>query len=245
MIRAVIIEDEKPIGKDLAQKLQTLEIEVLAIIDSVESGKKYFQNTPKVDLIFADIQLGDGLSFEIFETHTIDSFIIFNTAFDAYSLQAFEHNSIDYLLKPFTTKDLEKAVQKFKKFNTQNTPAYSEAIQSFLAQQKYKNHLLIHQGNFYHSVSVDSISLAYSEFKITYILTDKKWIWDGSLSQLETELNPKHFFRINRNALIHRDFIEEIKSYRNSRLQVRMKHYSEALIVSRERVSEFKNWLGN
>ncbi len=244
MIKALIIEDEQPIAKDLTQKLKDLNVHVLATIDSVENGKQFFENSPTIDLIFADIQLGDGLSFEIFREYKIDTFIVFTTAFDEYTLQAFEHNSIDYLLKPITIENLKKALTKFERFQPLQNDRLAEVMQTFIDNSKYKSHLLVKQGNFYHSIPVEQISLVFSEFKTTYLQTHKKWIWDGSLKSIECELNPKQFFTINRKDIINRNFIEEIKSYSNSRLQIRMKYYPNPIVVSRERVSEFKEWLG-
>ncbi len=244
MIKSVIIEDEKPIAKDLAQKLKALNVEILATIDSVESGKQFFTTLPEVDLVFADIQLGDGLSFEIFREFKLESFIVFTTAFDEYTLQAFEHNSIDYLLKPITTESLKKALIKYKRFQPAQNKQLEKVIQTFIDSSKYKSHLLVKQGNFYHSIPVEQVSLVFSEFKNTYLQTHKKWLWDGSLKSIENELNPAQFFTINRKNIINRDFIEEIKSYSNSRLQLKMMHHPNVLVVSRERVSDFKEWLG-
>ncbi len=244
-MKILIIEDEKPLARTLKNQLSTFGYEYIQIVHSVHSAYQYLTENTDVSLIFSDIQLGDGLSFEVFEKIDFQPFIIFTTAFEEYSIRAFQHHSIDYLLKPIRKEDLQKSLDKFAQLQPQKEINFSEIIDLFQPSHSYKSNFLVQLGNQYHSVKSSEISFFYSEFKITYLISKKKYVVNETLSELEKLLDPYIFFRVNRQYIINRNFIESIQTYRNSRLQITLRNREEPLIISRERVSDFKNWLGS
>ncbi|CAM1349099.1 LytR/AlgR family response regulator transcription factor [Tenacibaculum crassostreae] len=250
-MNVIIIEDEKPAARRLSRMLAELDIEVQQMLHSVEESINWFQNNPHPDLIFLDIQLSDGLSFEIFEEVTVKSAIIFTTAYDEYALKAFKLNSIDYLLKPIDEDELKVAVDKFK----ENQPKQSnlqvniEDIRKLLINpidRKYKKRLTIKVGQHLKIIPIDEIECFYSENKATYIHThsNRNYLLDNSLENWQEELDPEQFFRVNRTFIVHVNAINDIVSYTNSRLQLKLNSFNEQeIIVSRERVKDFKNWI--
>ena len=248
----IIIEDEKPAARLLQRKLEKLNYVVKALLHSVEESISWFENNAHPDLIFLDIQLSDGLSFEIFDKIDIKSPIIFTTAYDEYALRAFKLNSIDYLLKPIEEEELETAINKFQNQFQKNAVSSLdfEAIRRMLVnpvQKEYKNRFSVKIGNQIKVVLIDEIECFYSENKGTYMHTidNRDYLLDISLEQLETELNPDLFYRISRKFIIPLQSIKEIQVYTNSRLKVILPTYKEdEVIVSREKVSDFKSWIG-
>ncbi|MFV5688175.1 LytR/AlgR family response regulator transcription factor [Flavobacterium sp. ZT3R25] len=248
----IIIEDEKPSARLLQRKLEKLHIQVGVMLHSVEESIDWFSKNKHPDLIFLDIQLSDGLSFEIFEKVAIKSAIIFTTAYDEYALRAFKLNSIDYLLKPIDEDDLEVAVSKFKtRLPKQETVQLDfEQIKRMLINPFEKNHkkrFTVKIGQHLKVITTDEIECFFSENKGTYIHTfdNRNYLIENTLEFLEQELNPLDFFRINRKFIISLKAIKEIVLYSNSRLKVILPSYKEdEVIVSREKVSEFKTWIG-
>lgn len=250
-MNVIIIEDEKPAARRLNRMLSELDIKVQTMLHSVEESINWFQKNKHPDLIFLDIQLSDGLSFEIFEEIEVKSAIIFTTAYDEYALKAFKLNSIDYLLKPLDEDELKVAVDKFKN----NYPKKSDIqvniddIRKLLinpVDRKFKKRFTIKVGQHIKIIHVDEIECFYSENKSTYIHTNtnRNYLIDNSLEHWQEQLNPEHFFRVNRTFIVHINAIKDIISYTNSRLQIMLHSYSETeIIVSRERVKEFKNWI--
>jgi DNA-binding LytR/AlgR family response regulator len=221
------------------------------MLHSVEESIEWFQNNAHPDLIFLDIQLSDGLSFEIFEAIDIKSAIIFTTAYDEYALRAFKLNSIDYLLKPIDEEDLEIAVQKFKaRTASQNVALDFESIKRMLVnnlEKEYKKRFSVKIGTQLKVISVDEIECIYSENKGTYIhtLENRNYLIDSSLEVIEKELHPNHFFRINRKFIIPMQAVKEIQMHSNSRLKIILPSYKDdEVIVAREKVAEFKTWIG-
>ncbi|MEO7975839.1 LytTR family DNA-binding domain-containing protein [Flavobacterium sp.] len=252
----LIIEDEKPAARLLQRKLEKLEIVVETMLHSVEESIHWFQNNEHPDLIFLDIQLSDGLSFEIFEKTDIKSAIIFTTAYDEYALKAFKLNSIDYLLKPIDEDDLEVAVTKFKArlpktpFENQNLQLDFEQIRKMLSnpfEKNYKKRFTVKIGQHLKVITSDEIECFFSENKGTYIHTfdNRNYLIDSTLEILEQELDMKDFFRVSRKFIVPLQAIKEIQVYTNSRLKVILPTYKEdEVIVSREKVQDFKGWLG-
>lgn len=247
----IIIEDEKPAARLLQRKVEKLGLEVTHMLHSVEESIEWFQNNSHPDLIFLDIQLSDGLSFEIFEAIDIKSAIIFTTAYDEYALRAFKLNSIDYLLKPIDEEDLEIAVQKFKaRTASQNVALDFESIKRMLVntvEKEYKKRFSVKIGTQLKVISVDEIECIYSENKGTYIhtLENRNYLIDSSLEVIEKELHPDHFFRINRKFIIPMQAVKEIQMHSNSRLKIILPSYKDdEVIVAREKVAEFKTWIG-
>ena len=246
----IIIEDEKPAARLLQRKVEQLGLTVIKMLHSVEEAIQWFTTNPHPDLLFLDIQLSDGLSFEIFEKIEIKSAIIFTTAYDEYALRAFKLNSIDYLLKPIDPDELKTALDKFKLQRTNSEPLSLnfEQIKSMFAptQKIYKSRFTIKIGNQLKIITIDEIECFFSENKASYIHTkeNKNYLIDFSLDKVEEQMNPKKFFRINRSQIIQIDSIKEITIYSNSRLKIVLNTYNEQdMIVSREKVTDFKNWL--
>ncbi|TXE09993.1 response regulator transcription factor [Seonamhaeicola algicola] len=250
-MNVIIIEDEKPSARRLQRMLNELGIEAETMLHSVEESIQWFQENTHPDLIFLDIQLSDGLSFEIFETIKIKSAIIFTTAYDEYALQAFKLNSIDYLLKPIDTDELENAVTKYQ----ENAPKKQAVTLDFTdiknllvnpLDREYKKRFSVKVGQHLKLINVDEIECIYSENKGTYLFTTdgRNYLLDKTLDQLEDDLEPQTFYRINRKFYVNINAIKDMVSYTNSRLQIKLKAYNEQeVIVARERVKDFKAWL--
>lgn len=250
-MNVIIIEDEKPSARRLKRMLGNINIEAQVMLHSVEESIDWFQKNTHPDLIFLDIQLSDGLSFEIFESIDIQSAVIFTTAYDEYALQAFKLNSIDYLLKPIDDDDLAKAVSNFKERlpKQQAVTLDFNDIKNLLVnpiEREYKKRFSVKVGQHLKLINVDEIECVYSENKGTYVFTSegRNYLLDTTLEQLENELEPHKFFRINRKFFVNIDAIKDMVSYTNSRLQIKLNTYKEQdVIVARERVKEFKDWL--
>lgn len=248
----IIIEDEKPAARLLQRKVEKLGLQVNQMLHSVEESIHWFNTNPHPDLIFLDIQLSDGLSFEIFETLDIKSAVIFTTAYDEYALRAFKLNSIDYLLKPIDADDLETAINKFKARN-ESVPNFSldfEMIKKMLVNpidRNYKKRFTIKMGQQLKMINIEEVECFYSENKGTYLHTidNRDYLLDNTLEQLETELDPNDFYRVSRKFIIPMKGIKEIQIHSNSRLKVILSTYkADEVIVARERVNDFKVWLG-
>jgi len=250
-MNVLIIEDEKPSARRLQRMLTKLDVSANTMLHSVEESVTWFLNNEHPDLIFLDIQLSDGLSFEIFDAVEVKSAIIFTTAFDEYALKAFKLNSVDYLLKPIDEEELEAAVHKYKesKPKAKNVQLNFEDIKKLLVnpmERSYKKRFTTKIGQHIKMISVDEIECFYSENKGTYAHTieGRDYLLDTTLEQLEEELEPQTFFRISRKFYVNIHAIKDIISYTNSRLQLKLNSYKEQeVIVARERVKDFKLWI--
>lgn len=250
-MNVLIIEDEQPAAKRLANLVRECrpQANLLAAIDSVENAVSWLASNLAPDLIFMDIQLADGLSFDIFNQTNIQSPVIFTTAYDQYALKAFKVNSVDYLLKPIDPVELESAFTKFdqvfgKKVNY-DLQAIQQLIQS-MSKPQYKERFLVRVGQQMIYILVIEVCYFYSEDGLAYAKTGdgKKHLVDYTLEQLEESLNPADFFRINRKIITHINSIVKIAPYFNSRLKLEIKPKTDfEVIVSRERVNDFKKWL--
>jgi len=253
----IIIEDEKPAARLLQRKLEKINVEVGVMLHSVEEALDWFSKNEHPDLIFLDIQLSDGLSFEIFEKIDIKSAVIFTTAYDEYALRAFKLNSVDYLLKPIDEDDLEVAVLKFKnrlklpKSGEKESMQFDfEEIKKMLSnpfEKTFKKRFTVKIGQHLKVISTEEIECFFSENKGTYIHTfdNRNYLIENTLELLEQELDTNDFYRISRKFIISLKAIKEIVVYSNSRLKIILPSYKEdEVIVSREKVSDFKNWIG-
>jgi DNA-binding LytR/AlgR family response regulator len=253
MIKNVLIIEDEP---QAAQRLQTLiedsipGVNVLGKLDSVERSIKWIREHAMPDLIFIDIQLADGISFQIFEQCEVRSPVIFTTAYDEYALKAFKVNSIDYILKPVDKDDLNAALKKYHslaKFTDQSKEmleSIGEAVK--MLTRKYKTRFVLKVGEHLKSIEVNEVLFFFSLEKVTFAkLSDgRKHIIDFTLDQLEGVLDPQKFFRINRKYIVAAAAIQDMVSYTNSRLRLVLKTSDDNdIIVSRERVQEFKDWL--
>lgn len=250
-MNVIIIEDEKPSARRLKRMLEKLGVTINTMLHSVEESITYFSANSHPDLIFLDIQLSDGLSFEIFDKINIKSSIIFTTAYDEYALKAFKLNSIDYLLKPLDEEELKMAIHKYKELRptSQKIKLNFEEIKKLLVnplEREYKKRFTTKIGQHIKMINVDEIECFYSENKGTYAhtLNGRNYLLDTTLEKLEQELSPKIFFRINRKFFVNIHAIKDIISYTNSRLEIKLNNYQEdQVIVARERVKDFKYWL--
>jgi DNA-binding LytR/AlgR family response regulator len=249
-MNVLVIENEKPAADRLIRLLMKIDrtISVLGIIESVEDAINKIQEKPQADLILMDIQLDDGLCFEIFETINIDIPVIFTTAYDEYTLRAFKVNSIDYLLKPIDEGLLKAAIAKFKKLYTDNDPLKRDFRQlMFEFRNQYKSRFLIKIGEKYRSVTTGEISHFHINERSVFLndYNGKDYGIDYSLEQLQTMLDPRKFFRINRECIVNIEAISLMYSYSSSRLQLTLKdkEKNDLFVVSRDKVTEFKRWI--
>jgi DNA-binding LytR/AlgR family response regulator len=250
-MKIIIIEDEKPSARRLKRMISELGFEVHAMLHSVSESITWFEQNKHPDLILLDIQLSDGLSFEIFEKVAVNSAIIFTTAYDEYALKAFKLNSIDYLLKPIDEDELKVAIDKFKmnQPQTQNLQVDLNQIRKLLVnpfEKKFKERFSVKIGQHIKVVPTNTIECIYSENKGTYIFTNegREYLIEGTLEGIESSLDSNQFFRVNRKYFVNINAIKDIVSFTNSRLELKLNSYnSNEIIVSRERVKPFKNWI--
>jgi DNA-binding LytR/AlgR family response regulator len=245
MIRTLIIEDEKPAARKLERMLSLFpEIELVAKIESVEVGVEWFTNNDHPQLIFSDIVLGDGLSFDIFEKIPTKAFIIYTTAFDQYTLKAFKLNSIDYLLKPILDEDLSGAIEKFKSFLPDDNSGNVQEIKQLIKKDKTTlSRILVKIGYNLKIVQTHEVSCFFSENKIVYLQTsERSYPSDFTLDELEEVLDEKKFFRVNRQFIITSDYIKNIHTSPNYKVELNFQP-AEEITVSRDRVKDFKEWL--
>jgi len=246
----LVVENEIPAADKLIGMLNKADksINILGVCESVEETINRLQEKPQPDLIFMDIQLDDGLCFEIFETIKVDIPVIFTTAYDEYTLKAFKVNSVDYLMKPVEEESLIAAIEKYKKLYANNDPFkrdFKQLLYEFRSQ--YKSRFLVRTGEKYRSILVSEVShFCIRERNI--FLTDNQgrdFGIDYSLEQLEKLLDPRKFFRISRECIVNINAIASMYNYSSSRLKLTLKNEDDKdeYIVSRDRVAEFKKWI--
>ena len=254
-MKVIIVEDEPLALQRIKQVIRDnrSDWEVVGSAQSIKELISIFESELVFDLMICDIHLADGLSFKAFSGREIDFPIIFITAFDQYALQSFDHNCIDYVLKPIQEERLVKAFDKLESLALNNTPTNFNAdfVENFLntySQKNYKKRFLTKTGNKIRFIPVEDVAYFYVEGGVTFLVetgSAKKYIVDFSLSDLESHLlDPMRFYRINRSMIIHLDSLVEMKPYFNGRLMLYMSAGSENdIVVARERVNEFKNWI--
>lgn len=251
-MNVIIIEDEKPAADKLQKALQKInpEIDIKAILKDVRSSVKWLLENTAPDLIFMDIELTDGSSLVIFDAVPVMCPVIFTTAYDDYWQAAFEHNSIDYLLKPIRAEKLELALSKYDKLKQffsghfQQLTAYTRDGQASV----YKTRFLVKRGADYISIRTNDIAYFYATHKLVCLVdtTGQKFILDQSLSEIEKQVDPSLFYRVNRKYLVHMNAISRIKSYPKSKLLIEtIPPVTEEILVSQENAMAFKTWMGN
>jgi len=254
MMKVLIIEDEPFSQQELIRILNGIspDVRVLKCIDSVDESVAFLEEGEQPDLIFMDIQLSDGISFEIFNRTDVKPPVIFTTAYDEYAIKAFKVNSIDYLLKPIEEEELSRALEKFRKWEdkTSGKEAYfsGDQLEKVLSlyRPSYKSRLVVKMGDRIRHVEARDIAYFYSEDKVTFIITGagERFMLNYTLEQLEQMLNPDDFYRINRKYIAHINAIATIDKYFNSRLLIGLTpEVEDEVLVSRNKVSEFLNWL--
>lgn len=250
-MRVIIFEDEKLASERLIQLLKQIkpEAEVLTSIKSVEAGILWLQNHDEPELIISDIQLLDGTSFEIFEQVKVNCPVIFTTAYDDFAIKAFEVNSVDYLLKPIQKEKLEKAIDKYDNQKGNSSELNLEKIQELLqGEPTYKSRFLVKLGQRIKAIPVEKIAYFYSRDKLTYLVgfDGQKLPVDQTLEELDTLLNPTHYFRVNRKFLVHFDAVSDIHPYFKGRVKLELEPtIDEDIVVSSEKTPVFKKWLDN
>lgn len=250
-MKVIVIEDEKLAAERLTDMIHQYDsnIEVVARLDSVKRSIEWFNNQNHPDLAFFDIQLSDGLSFEIFEKTVVNCPVVFTTAFNEYAIRAFKVNSVDYLLKPIDNEELNAAFEKFKKNYTGNEVIRQQEVFDrvlHLLTNNHKKRFVIKVGEHIRSIATDNILYFYSLEKATFLHTadDHNYVIDYSLEQVEDLVDPARFFKINRKYMITIEAIDDIITYSNSRLKIELKHSDDNdVIVAREKVKQFKSWL--
>lgn len=254
-MKILIIEDEPFARAELTRLLRATgrDFDILGEIDTVEDSIEWFGTHPEPDLVFLDIQLADGLSFDIIKKVNISSPVIFTTAYDEYAIRAFQLNSIDYLLKPVNPEALENALQKLDKLRTAMTPparpwSDSGQLENLLRMmsREYKTRILLKTGDQIRSVEMDEIAYFYAEDDIVFAIQRNKSraIVDYTLNQLETMLDPAQFYRLTRGCIARISAIRKISKYFNSRLLIELEPpIDEKVLVSRVNVPAFLKWL--
>ncbi len=252
-MRVLIIEDEPQATRLLENLIVGVDsqIQIVGCTDSIRSSVQWLKSNPVPDLIFMDIQLGDGLSFEIFERIDVKSPVIFTTAYDEYALKAFKVNSIDYILKPVDREELQTAINKFKLLTQDRHAAGRNITDSIgkvveLLSRKFKERFVLKVGEHLRTIEVKDIHFFFSAEKATFCHTEdnRNHILDFTLDQLVEKVDPAKFFRVNRKYLVNAEAITDIIQYSNSRLRLVLKGSTDAdVIVAREKVQEFKAWL--
>ncbi len=247
-MKIVIFEDELHSAERLANLIREIDsnIEIDSIISTVKHGKEFFASSPEIDLILLDIQLSDGNSFEIFENIETTVPIIFTTAFDEYAIKAFKLNSIDYLLKPIDKDELVAALTKYKNLSSSDKLDYHFISKLLRSQpENYKQRFLVKKGNNLTYVLTSEISFFRFADGLVDISTFDRNIFlvDHTLDKIIKMLDPNKFFRVNRQYIINIESIVSIHTYFNSRLKLKIKGSSEDLVVSRDKVKDFKAWL--
>lgn len=250
MIKTLLVEDEEPAAIRLSNLLHEIahDIEIAAWVESIEAAVKWIKENPSPDLIMLDIQLADGLSFDIFKQVQIESFVIFTTAYDEYAIKAFELNSIDYLLKPINKSNLENSIKKFRKLSK---PAPNFNINELITaiegkKSNFKKRFLINIGSKIKSVETKDIAYFYVLEKNAFLKTKegKNYPIDFSLDKLESLIDPEYFFRISRQNIVNYAFIDKISVFSKSRIKIETLPKSEhELLVSANKSHNFRIWL--
>ena len=250
MLSVVIIEDERLATEKLKGILAELipDVNFAAIITSVREGMDYFSGNPRPDLIFCDIHLTDGLSFEIFNSFQVDAPVIFATAYDEFIMKAFDYNGIDYLLKPVNIQEVSKAYQKYRSLQQHfsSTSGKLTNLLEYLGTPR-KTRIIVKKGLENIALKIEDVVLFYTENKIVYLIDKQrsKYIYDKNLSELESELDPAIFFRANRKYIVNINYIKSYKTFEKVKLVLELiiPEMQHQIILSQETAPDFKKWL--
>jgi two-component system response regulator LytT len=251
-MKVIIIEDESKTAKELKQMLEEIDIniEIIAMLRSVSSAIDWLQNNPSPELIFSDIQLGDGLSFEIFKEIKVEAPVIFCTAFDEYAIRAFEANSIDYLLKPIEQEVLKLSLEKYLRFRDHlvRSVNHTDNLNRLLLQldTSYRQNLLVYSGDKIIPIKTVDILMIHAAQGLVNVYTNdnKNHPIQYTIEQMENMLDPTRFFRANRQCLVNRDFILNIEYYFNRKLCIITKTpFKEQIIISKNKATAFLKWI--
>ncbi|MCK4880459.1 MAG: response regulator transcription factor [Bacteroidales bacterium] len=247
-MRVIILEDETRAVNHLKRLIQLVapEMEVAAVFDTVRESVEYLAQEPAVELIFSDVQLADGISFEIFSKVNVQCPIIFTTAYDTYAIEAFNTNGIDYLLKPIEEERLRKAIEKARQFTSHVELESLLNLRTSPGSRRTKSRFMVKVGEKIRTIMVEDILAFYSFEKTTYLHTSahRNYIIDYSLEELESILDWSRFFKINRKYIVSIKACSQIIAWSNNRLKIDIDGIDDhKIVVARERVREFKSWL--
>ncbi|MDX2046379.1 MAG: LytTR family DNA-binding domain-containing protein [Chitinophagaceae bacterium] len=254
-MKILIVEDEELAVKKLQKTLAGVDAsaEVVGVTDSIKSTVEWLQDNPQPDLVLMDIELADGQSFEIFNLTEVKSPVIFTTSYDEYALKAFKVNSVDYLLKPVQKEELQAALNKFQKLNPEtktgglNIDSLVKELQQKLQPKEYRKRFLVKHAQKLVSVEIDEIAYFYSDGRLNFFKTtdNKKFVVDYTMDELEEMLDPEKYFRISRSFYVSVNSIDKIDDYFGNRLILGLKPaVDKEALVSREKVTDFKKWMG-
>ncbi len=258
-MKILIVEDEELAVKKLIKTVNSVEdsAEIIGMLDSIKSTVEWLESNPCPDLILMDIELADGQSFEIFNLTDVKCPVIFTTSYDEYALQAFKVNSIDYLLKPVQKEDLEIALNKFRQMKTLykkeangnevNIDHLIKELQQKLQPKEYRKRFLVKHAQKLVSIDIDEIAYFFSDGRLNFFKTydNRKFVVDYTMDELEEMLDPEMFFRISRSFYVAIDSVDQIHDYFGNRLSLHLKpEVDKEALVSREKVSDFKKWMG-
>ncbi|MBL7749544.1 MAG: response regulator transcription factor [Chitinophagaceae bacterium] len=247
-MRVIIIEDEKPAAERLKTLLMEYDpaVEVVACLESIEETVLYLKQHTHPDLLLLDIHLSDGHSFEIFKQITYNKPVIFTTAYDQYALDAFKIFSIDYILKPVSLESLAGAMNKLKSLSVSFSAVDLNRLLPAWQQSRYKKRFLGKVGQRLFFIDTDNIAFFQADNKIVYLVDREgnRYVVEHTMEKLEEQLDPEYYFRLNRRFIVHIEAIQQVKPYFNSRLKLAVKGagQTEDMVISRERVAEFKMW---
>lgn len=260
-MRILIVEDEDLAVKKIQKTLSSVDsdAEITGITDSIKSTVEWLQQNPQPDLILMDIELADGQSFEIFNLVDVKSPVVFTTSYDEYALKAFKVNSIDYLLKPVQKDELQNALNKYKKIKDTyaDTPAADnrdmsldslvKELQRKLQPKEYRKRFLVKHTQKLVSIEIDEIAYFFSDGRLNFFKTtdNRKFVVDYTMDELEDMLDPQQYFRISRSFYVSVNSIDKIDDYFGNRLILQLKPaVDKEALVSREKVTDFKKWMG-
>lgn len=253
-MKVLIVEDEELAVKKLQKTLAAADdsVEVIGVTDSIKSSVEWLQQNTQPDLILMDIELADGQSFEIFNLTEVKSPVIFTTSYDEFALKAFKVNSVDYLLKPVQKEELQAALAKFRKLKGEPSTDVSldklvKELQQKLQPKEFRKRFLVKHAQKLVSIDVDDIAYFYSDGRLNFFKTkdNKKFVVDYTMDELEGMLDPEHFFRVSRSFFVSVGSIDKIEDYFGNRLILQLQPaVDKEALVSREKVSEFKKWMG-
>jgi DNA-binding LytR/AlgR family response regulator len=252
MLNAIIIEDERLAMEALVNTLSkvSIKVNVKARLTSIKQSVEYLSGNPEADIILSDVQLPDGLSFDIFSHSLIQIPVIFITGYDDYMMKAFENNGIDYLLKPVDTPELEKALSKYNKlrehFLHNNPQLPVEKLLTLISQRK-KRRLLVKKGLENIALKFEDIVLIYTQDKLVYVIDNlsKKYVCDRTLGDLETELDSSLFFRVNRQYIVNINYVKSFKSFERVKLLIDLsiREINHSIVISQETAPAFRKWM--
>jgi DNA-binding LytR/AlgR family response regulator len=255
-MKAIIIEDEEIIAGILKEKIREIsgDVQVIEILPSLKTARKWFLNNAEPDIIFMDIQLSDGVSFDLFERYTITCPVIFTTAYDEYAVRAFKVNGVDYLLKPIDDEELKKAIDKCRSI-INNKSKFPLDIQEFIksianpesVSNKYKEKFVVNVRNQWVPINTKDIAcFARESLNYVYLFSGERYVYDFStMEEIEELLNPKQFYRANRQYIINIDAVQMVKPQDNAKLTIHLKepNHKFSIDMSREKAPTFKKWL--